>query len=253
MSEGTDVDKYKVSTERAWVSFSTSHLTWTPWRQRRYDAGSWRVALCSWSWGSLVWCPHAPTAARRLWATIRQYSRHCIPTTSSTTYVLHKYLNIRTHCAAQFVTNKHFSNTPTQSVECPCSCCDAQAADLHQMSTDFWGLCTWWKGTQLVCLSSRRFHWGHLQGLPGHRGSQAADCLHCLQCCHHPDWRRRSWRWSWGQNLPLERPATPAGNQGYLKQYDDNEQSKCANNVTKLSSVVLCSSLAVIKKLVLSW
>lgn len=84
--------------ERYTLTWVVSHLTWTPWRQRRRGVGSWRAGPCSWSWGSLVLCPHAPTTAQTLWATTTQYSRHCIPTTSSTTYMLHKhYSEIFTH------------------------------------------------------------------------------------------------------------------------------------------------------------
>lgn len=91
------------------LTWAVSHLTLTPWRQRWHGVGSWRAAPCSSSWGSLVWCPHAPTAAQRLWATTTQYSRHCIPTTSSTTYMLHKHLKMCKQCALQWYFHKHAS------------------------------------------------------------------------------------------------------------------------------------------------
>lgn len=102
------------------------------------------------------------------------------------------------------------------------------------------GVCTWWRGTQWVCLSSRRFHWGYLQGPPGHQGSQGANFQHCPQCCRHPDWQRKSWRWSWGRSPPPERPATLAGNQVYLKEHDDRvHRIKCAINIPPCSFFML--------------
>lgn len=98
------------------------HLTWTPLRQRWHDVGSWKAARYSWSWGSWVWCPHAPTAARTLWATITQYSRHCIPTTSSTTYMLHKNLNTpgrRSHTLTHY-TDIHLLDHLTGKIQHHC-------------------------------------------------------------------------------------------------------------------------------------
>lgn len=89
-----------------WVlTHAVSYLTWIPWRQRRHGARSLRAGLCSWSWGSWAWCPHAPTVAQSLWATTTQYSRHCIPTTSSTTYKLHN--GTSTVCRMEVSTNTH--------------------------------------------------------------------------------------------------------------------------------------------------
>lgn len=92
-----------------WVlTLAASHLTWILWRQRQRAARSWRAAQCSWSWGSWVWCLRAPTAAQSLWATTTQYSRHCIPTTSSTTNKLHNHSNtVHAQCAEQRFPQTH--------------------------------------------------------------------------------------------------------------------------------------------------
>lgn len=88
--------------------WAVPHLTLTPWRQRQHGVGSLSAAPCSWSWGSLVWCPRAPTAVQTLWATTTQYSRHCIPTTSSTIYMLHKHLkHVRSHTVRTTVRFSH--------------------------------------------------------------------------------------------------------------------------------------------------
>lgn len=91
--------------------------------------------------------------------------------------------------------------------------------DLHVASLEMC-VCTWWRGTRWVCLSSRLSHWKNLPGPRGRQVSRGANFQHYLQCCHHPNWRRRSLRWSLGPNPPLERFAILAGSQVHLR---DNE------------------------------
>lgn len=163
-----------------YLASTCTHQTWTLWTLRWHGVGSWRVAQHSWSWGSLVWYPHAPTGAQTLWATTTQYSRHCIPTTSSTTYVLHKHLNRST---AGATTNQSNNPNPTSK------CANGRFRTAHSLSG---GVRTWWTETRWVCLSSHLSHCVNLQGPPGHQVLQGASFQHCPQCCHHLDLQRTS-------------------------------------------------------------